>query len=56
MKNITVAVPESTWLKARVWAAQRGTSVSAVVAWLLTILPAHKGAAQKFSGPPGSGS
>jgi len=52
MKNITVAVPDVTYLKARVWAAEHETSISAVVAYLLAILPRHKAAARQFS-PPG---
>ena len=51
MKNITVSVPETTYFKARVWAAEHETSISAVVAYLLEILPAHKGAARQFSPP-----
>lgn len=31
MKNITLSVDETTWLHARMVAAQRGTSVSAMV-------------------------
>jgi len=48
MKNITVAVPESTYIKARVWAADHQTSVSAVVAYLLHTLPETKRAADHF--------
>ena len=51
MKNITVTVPDTTYFKARVWAAEHETSISAVVAYLLAILPEHKGAAQQFSQP-----
>ncbi len=51
MKNITVSVPEATYIRARIWAAQRDTSVSAVVAWLLQILPSHKAAIQQFCKP-----
>lgn len=32
MKNVTVSVPEDTYRQARIRAAQRGTSVSALVA------------------------
>ena len=42
MKNITVKVPESTYIRARVWAAEHQTSVSAVVALLLHTLPESK--------------
>jgi hypothetical protein len=48
MKNITVAVPESTYIRARVWAAEHQTSVSAVVAYLLRTLPETKRAAVHF--------
>jgi hypothetical protein len=48
MKNITVAVPESTYIKARVWAAEHQTSVSAVVAYLLQTLPETRRAAVQF--------
>ena len=39
MKNITVSVPDETYRSARVWAAHRDTSVSAVVQYLLETLP-----------------
>ena len=39
-RNITVCVSESTYHQARVWAAQRGTSVSAAVQFLLENLSA----------------
>jgi hypothetical protein len=48
MKNITVAVPESTYIRARVWAAEHETSVSSVVAYLLYTLPGIKRAAAQF--------
>jgi hypothetical protein len=48
MKNITVTVPESTYIKARVWAAEHQTSVSAVVTYLLHTLPETKRAADQF--------
>ena len=35
MRNITVCVSESTYRQARVWAARRGTSISAAVRLLL---------------------
>jgi hypothetical protein len=41
MKNITVSVDEETYRRARIWAAERGTSVSAVVKCILTTLPAR---------------
>jgi hypothetical protein len=39
MKNITVTVNDTVYRQARVWAAKRDTSVSAVVAYLLQNLP-----------------
>ncbi|MGP8227222.1 MAG: hypothetical protein ACLQGT_13840 [Terracidiphilus sp.] len=51
MKNITVAVPETTYIKARVWAAYHETSVSAVVAFLLQTLPETRRAAARFPRP-----
>jgi hypothetical protein len=39
MKNITVTVSAETYRKARIWAAQRNTSLSKVVQSFLTDLP-----------------
>jgi hypothetical protein len=39
MKNITVTVNDTAYRQARVWAARRDTSVSAVVTYLLENLP-----------------
>ena len=39
MKNITVSISDTAYLRARVWAAERETSISAVVAYLLETLP-----------------
>jgi hypothetical protein len=39
MRNITVTVSDRTYHQSRVWAAQRGTSISRVVAFLLNTLP-----------------
>lgn len=47
-KNITVTVPEETYRQARVWAAERDTSISAVVAYLLETLPGIPRAARAF--------
>lgn len=47
-KNITVAVPEQTYIRARIWAAEHGVSVSHVVARLLENLPRHRRANQEF--------
>ena len=52
MKRITVAVHERTYREARVWAAERDTSLSAVVAYLLETLPRIARAARAF--PPGT--
>ena len=35
MKNITVAIPNDIYHRARVWAAERDTSLSQVVAYVL---------------------
>jgi hypothetical protein len=42
MRNITVTVPDDVYLRARVWAAERDTSVSAVVKYLLETMPGMK--------------
>ena len=42
MSNITVRVPDETYRRARIWAAQHDTSVSAVVNYLLETLPSLK--------------
>jgi hypothetical protein len=56
MKNITVCVSDQTYRSARVWAAKRDTSVSAVVRYLLETLPGIQRVAQAFpvanSAPP----
>jgi hypothetical protein len=39
MKNITVTVTAETYRKARIWAAQRNTSLSKIVQSFLTDLP-----------------
>ena len=51
MKNITVAVPNDVYRQARVWAAERGVSLSKVVATLLEILPTHPRANRIFQKP-----
>ena len=51
MKNITVSVTDIVYMRVRVWAAEHETSVSAVVAYLLRILPTHKAAGRHFSAP-----
>ena len=39
MRNITVTIPDDVYLRARIWAAEHDTSVSAVVKYLLETLP-----------------
>jgi hypothetical protein len=51
MRNITVAVPEVVYHKARVWAAEHDTSISAVVAFLIQQLPNRPIAAERFPKP-----
>jgi hypothetical protein len=51
MRNITVAISDQTYTQARVWAAQRDTSVSAVVEYLLKTLPGIPKAAREFPEP-----
>ena len=48
MRNITVTVSDQTYRQARVWAAQRDTSVSAVVTYLLHTLPGMSRAEAAF--------
>lgn len=57
MKNITVTIPDDVYRQARVWAAKRDTSVSAVVTYLLETLPGVPRAEQRFGrpGPPQPG-
>jgi hypothetical protein len=51
MRNITVTVSDDTYHDARIWAARRDTSVSAVVQYLLDTLPTSSSsrAARAFS-------
>ncbi len=42
MKNITVSISDLAYLRARVWAAEHETSISAIVAYLLETLPQIK--------------
>jgi|WetSurMetagenome_2_1015567.scaffolds.fasta_scaffold293414_2 hypothetical protein len=53
MKNITVTVPDDVYRQARIWAAQRDTSISEIVRYILITLPTNKRAARGF---PVSGS
>jgi hypothetical protein len=48
MKNITVTISDETYRNARVWAAQRDTSISAVVQYLLMTLQGIERAARAF--------
>jgi hypothetical protein len=48
MRNITVSVSDETYRQARVWAAQRDTSVSAIVQYLLQTLPGVTRAIRAF--------
>jgi hypothetical protein len=48
MRNITVCIPDDAYHRARVWAAERDTSVSAVVRYLLETLPGIKRSASAF--------
>jgi hypothetical protein len=48
MRNITVTVSDQSYRQARVWAAQRDTSVSAVVQYLLQTLPGMPRAEKAF--------
>ena len=52
MRNITVTVSDTIYRQARVWAAQRDTSVSAVVQYLLETLPRIPSAAREFPTDP----
>lgn len=53
MRNITVSVPDDIYRHARVWAAQRDSSVSAVVAYLLgTLKTNHAAKAYPYAPKP----
>jgi hypothetical protein len=39
MRNITVKISDDTYRDARIWAARRDTSISAVMQYLLQTLP-----------------
>jgi hypothetical protein len=39
MRNLTVTVPDDAYRRARVWAAQRDSSLSAIVRYLIETLP-----------------
>ena len=42
MRNITVTIPDDVYRRARIWAAEHDTSLSAVVKYLLETLPGIK--------------
>ena len=48
MRNITVSIRDDTYRQARVWAAQRDVSVSAIVQYLLETLPNVSRAVSEF--------
>ena len=48
MRNITVTVSDETYRLARVWAAERDTSISAVVQYLLQSLKGMPRAGRAF--------
>jgi len=48
MRNITVTIPDDCYTRARVWAAQRDTSVSAVVRYILETMPGVPRAVKAF--------
>jgi hypothetical protein len=49
VKNITVSVPDEVYRRARVWAAERETSVSATVTHFLEALPEMERAIRHLS-------
>jgi hypothetical protein len=48
MRNITVTIDDDSYTRARVWAAQRDTSVSAVVRYILETMPGVPRAVKAF--------
>jgi hypothetical protein len=54
MRNITVSVNDESYRTARVWAAERDVSLSAIVAYLIEHLPERNDAARQFPVPPAS--
>lgn len=51
MKNVTVAISDTAWHRGRVWAAERNTSLSAVVSYLLQYLTSNPEAGRQFGVP-----
>ena len=48
MRSITVTIPDDSYCRARVWAAERNTSISVVVRRILESLPGLSRAAKAF--------
>jgi hypothetical protein len=48
MRNITVAISDDTYRRARIWAAERNGSISAIVQYLLETLPGIRRSALAF--------
>jgi hypothetical protein len=51
MRNLTVTIPNDAYRRARVWAAERDTSLSAVVRHLVETLPGINRAISAFPIP-----
>ena len=51
MKNVTVAISDTAWHRGRVWAAERNTSLSAVVTYLLQYITSNPEAGRQFGVP-----
>jgi hypothetical protein len=49
MRNITVAISDDTYRRARIWAAERNGSISAIVQYLLETLHGIRRSALAFS-------
>jgi hypothetical protein len=50
-RNVTIAIDEDLYRRARVWAAERDTTLSTVVSVLLATVPTMARAAQRFPLP-----
>ena len=51
MRNLTLAVHDSTYLDARIWAAHRDTTITSVVRYLLENLQSNQTASSAFPTP-----
>jgi len=51
MKNITVSIDDEAHRQARIWCAERGISLSKIVAYLLEHLPSYPAANRRFPLP-----